>query len=91
MFIEINQVFNEYLPVVMCCMVLAMLTVSTYLLTAVSFFCYLFFNLIFNYVNLIEKLEMKVESRLLPMVLSLISSCWIVVFFIGVLIRVEYQ
>lgn len=75
----------------MCCMVLAMLTVSTYLLTAISFFCYLFFNLVFNYAGLIEKLEMKVESRVLPIVVSLVASCWIVVFFVGVLIRAEFQ
>lgn len=68
-----------------------MLTVSTYLLTAITFFCYLFFNLVFNYANLIEKLEVKVESKLVPLVLSLLASGWIVAYFGGVLIRDEYQ
>jgi hypothetical protein len=74
----------------MCCMVLAMLTTGTLILSAICFFCYVFFNLVFNYANLIEKLEVKVESRLLPMVLSLMANCFVLVFFIGLLIRQEF-
>lgn len=44
----------------MCCMVLAIMTESTFIMSAICFFCYVFFNLVFNYAKLVEKLEMKI-------------------------------
>lgn len=86
----VNEIFDYNIPVIMCCMILAMLVEGTFILSAVCFFCYLFFNLVFNYANLVEKLEMKMESRILPTVLQLMGSCFIIVFFVGLLIRKEF-
>jgi 1,4-dihydroxy-2-naphthoyl-CoA synthase len=58
-FNEVNLVFDQFMPVVMCCMVAGIHVGGTYVLGAICFFCYLFFNLVFNYAKLYDKLERK--------------------------------
>lgn len=90
MFEEINEIFNRHVPIVMCCMVLAIMTESTFIISAITFFCFLFFNMVFNYAKLVEKLEMKIENKAVPMILQLMANCFIIVFFVGILIRTEF-
>lgn len=71
----------------MCCVVVAILVESTYILSMFCFFCYLFVNLIFNYAKLFEKLAAKTENPLTPLVISNLAGLFLIAFFIGIFIR----
>lgn len=74
----------------MCCMTLAILVSSTYILSMFCFFGYLFVNLIFNYAKLFEKLATKVENPLTPQIISNLAGIFLIAFFVGIFIRTEF-
>jgi hypothetical protein len=79
------------MPVVMCCIVTGVLVEGTYVLSAICFFCYLFFNLVFNYARLYDKLDgTNNGSRLPRILLELMASIFIIIYFIGLFVRVQF-
>lgn len=78
------------MPVVMCCMVVGVLVAGTYVLSAICFFCYLFFNLVFNYARLYDKLDGPNDNRFIRILLELMASIFIIIYFIGLFVRVEF-
>lgn len=90
LFEQVNLIFDQFMPVVMCCMVTGILVEGTYVLSAICFFCYLFFNLVFNYARLYDKMEGSGSNPIIRIVLELMASVFIIIYFIGLFIRVEF-
>ena len=84
------MIFGEYIPVIMVSVTLGILVESTYILSMMCFFGYLFVNLLFNYAQLFEKLATKTESPLTPQIISNLAGLFMVAYFLGLLIRTQY-
>lgn len=84
MYLEIKLLFEQYLPVIMCVVVLGIMTGSTEVFSLAMFFCYLFSEVIFNYLKVSGKQGSK-EHR--PF-LQLVPGIFMVALFISYFIRI---
>ena len=90
--IRIDVAFEEYMPIIMTTLVLGILTHSTYVLTMVCFFGYLFSTLLFNYADLISKLRRGVNnSSAFSKINYLISGLFIIGLFLSYWVNQEWN
>jgi len=89
---RIDDAFNDYVPVILCVIVLGMLTRSVYIYSMCCFFGYAFTSLLFNYAHLLDRLEGSTENKsLFGRANHLIASLFIFGLFISYWISSEYD
>lgn len=87
---QVNIIFNEYLPIVFCTMILGTVTASTMVFSLAMFFCFIFSATVFNYTKLYNKLKKQYKSKTFQPYLGLLSSLFILALYGSYFIRQEY-
>ena len=83
--------FEEFLPIIMCVLVLGILTASTEVFSLAMFFCYVFAGVLFNYLKVNTRIKKEHLQDTTRPYLSLISGVFMFALFISYFIRPEFR
>lgn len=83
--------FEEFLPVVVCVLVLGILTASTEVFSLAMFFCYVFSGVLFNYLKVNSRIKKEHLSDTTRPYLELISGFFLFALFVSYFIREEFR
>jgi hypothetical protein len=90
LFRQVNIIFNDYISIIFCTLVLGIITTGTLVFSLAMFFCYIFSSTIFNYMKLYHRLQQKYKNQSFKPFVGLISSIFIMALYISYFVRREY-